>query len=68
MILAIKLLYKKFNIINELSKIIHDLQKDNSAMEEEIIKFRTRAIEAEIEVEKLTQQLRNARLVPQPIS
>lgn len=63
---TIKLIYSKINIINQLTKIIAELQKENETLKEQCLVFRNRAQEAEALILKREQQQRDARLVPQP--
>jgi len=63
---TIKLIYSKINIINQLTKIIAELQKENEVLKEQCLVFRNRAQEAEALILKREQQQRDARLVPQP--
>lgn len=58
---TIKLIYNKINIINQLTKIIAELQKDNKKLEEECLVFRSRAQEAEAEQLRLSQMMNDLR-------
>jgi len=62
MIRAFKVIWNKFNVANELIKIIDGLQKENEKLKEDCLVFRSRAIEAEELVLKYEQQLRDAAI------
>lgn len=61
MISTIKLIYNKINIINQLTKIIDELQKDNKKLEEDFLVMRNRAQEAEAEQLRLERMMTDLR-------
>lgn len=62
MIRTIKIIWNKFNVANELIKIIDKLQKDNEALKEECLVFRNRAQEAETLVLRYEQLEKDATI------